>query len=56
MKSLSVGEGLYLYINNLAPAIHSVGRIDAMRTESGAVGGVLRQLRCLELIGATALA
>ena len=47
---------LYFYINNLASAIHAIGRIYAMRTEKGAVSWILGQLGCLELVRSPTLA
>jgi hypothetical protein len=50
------GSALDLDINDLAPAVHAVGGVDAMRPEGRPVGGIGRQLGSLELVGTPALA
>lgn len=56
MKSGLSGLALYLYINNLSPAVHPVGGIDPVRPELGSVGRIGRQLRRFELVRPATLA
>jgi hypothetical protein len=49
-------SALDLDINDLAPPVHAVGGVYAMRPEGRPVGGIGRQLRGLELVGSPALA
>lgn len=52
----SVEGFLCLNINDLATAVHPVGGVDAVGTEEGSIRRILGQLRCAELVGATAFA